>query len=427
MRRALALAIVLAIGYAARDAGGELLGPRSIGLALGFALIAAALAGDVADHVRLPRVTGYLLFGLVCGPYLANIISRPMARELQIFTGLAVALIALIAGLEINFARMRAELGAMMRLGGTTIGLLYLVLPPVIWLAWPWLGIWPEAAGLVKLALVLLLTTLVSSFSPTVTIAVITESRAAGPLSQLTLAVVILGDLILILCFALSMQFLRWTLGEIDAGEVGLLPHLSWEIFGSFAFGTLVGALFALYLRHVGRELVVMVIAVCAVLSALGGALHFETVLAALAAGLVIENIAPPSGDAFREAVERSAVPVLIVFFVTAGASLQLDALAVIGPLAVLVAILRAAVLWAGTAAGTRLAAIPDQGRMVWMGLVSQAGVTLGLTMLVAAEYPEWGAPLETLVLSLIALHQLVGPVLFRAALARAGEVGKVD
>ena len=69
----------------------------------------------------------------------------------------------------------------------------------------------------------------------------------------------------------------------------------------------------------------------------------------------------------------------------------------------------------------------PPIGDKVWMGMVSQAGVTLGLTLIIAGEYPTWGATVQTLVVSLIALHQLVGPVLFRAALSRAGEIGKMD
>jgi hypothetical protein len=59
------------------------------------------------------------------------------------------------------------------------------------------------------------------------------------------------------------------------------------------------------------------------------------------------------------------------------------------------------------------------------MGLVSQAGVTLGLTLIVAAEFPAWGATLQTLMVALIAIHELIGPVLFRTALAKAGEVGR--
>jgi hypothetical protein len=61
------------------------------------------------------------------------------------------------------------------------------------------------------------------------------------------------------------------------------------------------------------------------------------------------------------------------------------------------------------------------------MGLVSQGGVTLGLASLVASEFPAWGATLYTLILALTAIHIIVGPVLFRASLARADEIGRMD
>lgn len=398
-------------------AGGQL-----SALALGFALIAAALSGALLERVGLPRVTGYLLFGMVCGPYVLSIITRPMARELQLINGLAVVLIAFIAGLEINVQRLRPRLGSMLQLCGVSMLTLYAGLFVTFWAGWSWLGIAPEATALQKTAIVAILTTVVASFSPTVTIAILAESRAAGPLSELTVAVVIIADLVLILLFTLVMQFVRFAFG--GTGEVGLFVSVSWEIFGSFAFGAVVGAVFGLYLRFVGRELAVALLGVCALIAGVGAQLHIEPLLAALAAGLVVENIAPPRGDMLKDATEKSALPVLVVFFAAAGASLQLDALATIGGIAVLVALIRMGLIWSGMKLGVAYARIPrDIGDLVWMGTISQAGVTLGLTLIVAAEYPTWGVTVQTLTLALIALHQLAGPVLFRAALSRAGEI----
>ena len=425
MRRFLALVVTVAIVWMAvaadtTPAGGG----GTVGLALGFALIAAALAGELFERVRLPRVTGYLLFGMICGPYIANIITRPMARELQLINGLAVVLIALIAGLEINVSRLRPRLRAILQLGGATMGALYVVLFAVFWVAWPWLGIAPELQGLQRVAVAAVLSTVVASFSPTVTIALIAESRASGPLSELTLALVILADLVLILVFTLVMQGVRFAFGGIQ--DVGLFVELSWSVFGSFAFGAAIGALFALYLRYVGRELAVSLLAMCTIIAVVGAQFHLEPLLAALAAGLLVENVAPPRGDHLKEAVERGALPVLIVFFAAAGASLQLDALATIGGVALAISALRMVVIWGSSRAGARWAGIAQPiGGLVWMGLVSQAGVTLGLTLLVVAEFPDWGQAVQTLVVALIALHQLAGPVLFRAALATAGEVGQ--
>lgn len=426
MRRLIALALTIGVvWFVVSGAGITPPAPRFTALALGFSLIAAALTGALVERVRLPRVTGYLLFGMICGPYILNIITRPMARELQLINGLAVVLIAFIAGLEMNFQRLRPRMRAMLQLGSISMLGLYVGLFAAFWLAWPWLG-FEGYSTLQKAAIIGILTAVVASYSPTVTIALIAESRASGPLSELTLAVVILADLILILAFTLVMQFVRYAFG--GTGEVGLFVSLSWEIFGSFAFGAMVGALFAFYLRYVGREVAVALVAVCAIIAGLGSQLHLEPLLAALAAGLVVENIAPPRGDMLKQAVERGALPVLVVFFAAAGAALQLDALAVIGWLAIAVSALRMALIWGAMKVGARYAGIgPPMGDMVWMGMVSQAGVTLGLTLIIVGEYPTWGTIVQTLVVSLIALHQLIGPVLFRSALARAGEIGKMD
>jgi Kef-type K+ transport system membrane component KefB len=307
-------------------------------------------------------------------------------------------------------------------MGAVTLAVMYAVLFIAFWLTWPLLGVGPELRGLQRFALAALLTTVVASFSPTVTLALIAESRASGPLTELTLALVIAADLALILMFTFVMQMVRHVFGGTH--EVGLFVSLSWEIFGSFAFGAGVGALFALYLRHVGKEVPVALIAICAMMAGAGRHLHLEPLLAALAAGLVVENVATSGGEALKQAVERGALPVLVVFFAAAGAALQLDALATIGGIAVVVSALRMAVIWVATRAGAAYARIDQAtGGLVWMGLVSQAGVTLGLVLIIAAEFPTWGVTMQTLVVALIALHQLVGPVLFRTALARAGEI----
>ena len=399
----------------------------TVALALGFALVAASLLGEVAERVRLPKLTGYLIFGLLCGPYLLNLITATMARELQLVNGLAIALIALIAGLEINLQRLRSRLRAIVTAGGLTLAIMYAGLAALFMAAWPWLPIAPGAGGLERLAMVLVLTVMVVSFSPTVTIAVVAESRARGPLSELVLAIVVLADLALILSFTLVMQFARATLGGEVGGE-GLLARISWEIVGSLAFGAVAGSVFAIYLRTVGRELTIALLGLCVFLSVSGPAWHLEPLLAALAAGLVIENIAPARADALRDAVERSALPVLVVFFAAAGASLRLDALSTIGVAAAALALARVGAIRAGMRVGLKAAGLVDPvSQLSWMGLVSQAGVTLGLAILVANEFPGWGAAVQALVVSMIALHQLAGPILLRAALVRAGEVGALD
>ena len=428
MRRIAALGIVLLAGWVAHRGApaGEPVS-SAVPFAIGFALIAAVLAGELVERLALPRVSGYLLLGLVCGPYVGNLITAPMARELQVFNGIAVALIAFIAGLEINVARLRPRARSLVTLATAVLGVMYAVILPVIWIAWPWLPIAPDASGLVRFAMALVLTVVVISFSPTVTIAVVAENRARGPFTELVLALVIFADLVLILSFTLAMQLAGAALGAAGHEAAGLGAHLAWDIGGSFAFGAAVGGLFALYLRFVGREVTLALLGTCAILAALGQRLALEPLLAALAAGLVVENVASTSGDVLRDSVERGALPVLVVFFAAAGASLHLDALGELGLVAVGIAVLRAGAARAGVLAGVRAGRLGGLAGQAWMALVSQAGVTLGLAIVVASRYPTWGATLQTLVVALITLHEVIGPVLFRAALAKAGEIGGMD
>ena len=426
MARAAALLLSLVLTWAlARWAPPEA-AFRATALALGVALVAAALAGTFIERLKLPRVTGYLLFGLLCGPYAANILTRPMARELQLVNGLAVTLIAFVAGLEMNAKRLAPRVRTIARLGGITIALTYGLLFIIIFAAWPWLGIDATFSGLQRAAAAALLTSLVASFSPTVSIAIVAESRAAGSFTELTLAIVILADLVLILAFTLLMQLVRSAFG--GSVHVGIAVTVAWEIGGSMAFGALAGALLALYLTYVGREVPLVILAFCGAIAGISARFALEPLMTALAAGLVVENLAPSTGDLVKGAVERSALPVLVVFFAAAGTSLEVDALATLGWIALALSAVRAGVIWFSARTARSAAGLTDDASaMTWMALVSQAGVTLGLTLIVASEYPGWGTAVQVLMLALIALHQLVGPVLYRSALARAGEIGRMD
>lgn len=424
---ALAIIVVTTALVTSGDAAASRGAGPGTALAIGFALIAASLTGELFERFRLPRISGYLFFGVVCGPYAAAILTPAMARELQIINGVAIALIAFIAGLEINFVRLRPQLEAMLTMGGVMVALMWVTLGLLFFGVWPWLPIAPEVTGLARAALAALLATVTVSFSPTVSIAVITESRARGPLSELVLALVVLADLMLILLFTLSMESVRFALGSGQAGH-GILSGLAWEIFGSFAFGGIVGACFAFYLRYVGREVTVVLLGVAVILSQVGGMLHFEPLLAALGAGLVVENIAPPEGDGLRLAVERGALPVLVLFFAAAGANLHIGAVKEVGLFAVVIAGVRLALIRVSARVGARVAGLSGEApSMAWMGLVSQAGVTLGLAILINLEFPDWGARLYALVVAMITLHETIGPILFRTALARAGEIGRMD
>jgi trehalose-6-phosphate synthase/Kef-type K+ transport system membrane component KefB len=424
MRRVVALALAVLAVLWVRALGATVdIGSAGTALALGFTLLGAWIAGDLFRRFDLPRLSGYLLFGVVAGPYLGNVINESMAGQLQVITGIATTVIALIAGLSLNFDRLGERFGSIMRMTATTLAVAMGALLAIVWIAWPFLDPSLEATPLQRLAMAALLVLMVVSFSPTMTAAVTAETGARGRFSELVLAMVILADLALLVLFSLVLQLTRaaFTTG---ASDVTIVARFAWEVGGAVAFGALVGALFALYVRYVAREVTLVLIVMCGLLSQVGTTQQFEPLLAAVTAGLVIENLAVAQGEALKAAVQRGAPPILVIFFVAVGASLEVGALATVGLMALAVAALRIVVIRMGLAAGLRASGIDAAtGKYVWTGLISQAGITLGLASIVAAEFPGWGTQLQTLLVAMIALHEIVGPVFFRYGLARAGDL----
>jgi trehalose 6-phosphate synthase len=423
----LLVAVVLLLRYIGADLASP--EPPSTALALGFTLIVAMMTGEVLRRFRMPRLTGYLLFGLLVGPYLGNVITEVMSRQLQTVNGVATSLIAFIAGLTLNFERIGRRHTGVGRMIATMLAVAMAGLFVAAWVAWPWLPIAPAAGGAGKVAMVALFAIIVISFSPTMAAAVVSETGARGRVSDLVIAIVVVSDLVAVVLFSLAMQFARAALVAGSSADVSVLSRLAWEIGGAVAFGSLVGALFALYLRYVAREVTLVLLGVCVLLSQVGAVQRVEPLLAAMTAGLVLQNVAVPQADALKTAVQRGALPVLVVFFVSVGASLQFSALLTAGMLAGVLALLRVALIRLGVTAGLSAGGMdPSIGTHLWAGLISQAGITFGLASVLATEFPDWGGRVQTLLVALIVIDELAGPALFRLELSRAGEVdAKID
>jgi Kef-type K+ transport system membrane component KefB len=126
------------------------------------------------------------------------------------------------------------------------------------------------------------------------------------------------------------------------------------------------------------------------------------------------------------DGVHRNSLPLYALFFALAGASIHIDELRELWMFALLFVVLRAAAIFTGTLAGARAAdAEPEVRRYAWLGFISQAGVTLGMVVIAGRAFPEWGAELRTLFVSMVAIHELIGPVAMQYGLRRAGEMGK--
>ena len=169
MKQLAALVIAVVVVLWVRAIGGPVTsGTAGAALAIGFTLLGAWVAGDVLRRFRLPRLSGYLLFGVLIGPNLGDVITETMAVQLHFVTGIATTLIALIAGLTLNLDRLSQQFKAIARLTIWTLAISMAGIAAVVWIAWPWLSIAPNATGLERVAIVTLLVLITVSFSPIV-------------------------------------------------------------------------------------------------------------------------------------------------------------------------------------------------------------------------------------------------------------------
>lgn len=404
------------------DAAGVVDPAGSAVLGLGCLLLGGLGAGELAARWRLPRLTGYVVFGMVGGPAAVGLVTRPDLAQLHLFEELALGLIALTAGGEFRLREGRTRLGPVLTV--TTVQVV--VIPAAVALAMAGLlslssALGPLSAAELAAAAAVLGVIAVAN-SPATTIAVITELRARGPLTDTVLGVTVLKDLVILLLFTLVYSLAR---GWVGAGEVGLgvLGEIGLEILASLGVGAALGALLGAWLRWVRgyAELAVLLLALVSVELGHGGGL--EHLVVCMAAGVVVRNLFPREAARFIEALERSSPPIYVIFFALVGAGLDLAALPAIGLVAVVYSGVRLAATWLLTRVPAALAGAPRPVvSHAWMGFVAQAGLSLGLAARVARDLPGIGRPVAALVVAAVVLNQLAGPVLWAWALRRAGE-----
>jgi Kef-type K+ transport system membrane component KefB len=399
-------------------------GPAGVTLAAGFLLLTALFAGNLFQELHLPRLTGYLLTGVVVGPYCMGLVSEQMLVELRIFNGVAIALIALTAGTELDFRGMRPLFRGIAWITGVAVLGTVVLLAAAAYL---FSGLLPFTHGRNTLQLAAIASVLgvcLAAQSPAVVVALRKEMDADGPVTRTVLGVVVLSDLVIVVLFAIVSSFARAVLGggtpeSITGGMLG------WEIFGSAGAGVLIGVLVATFLRGVPGGGALFVVTAGFLVAEVGRRVDLDPLLVALFAGLLIRNLTT-YGDRLHAEIEAASLPVYIAFFAVAGATIHLDALAAVAGPAALLVLIRAAGFLAGSSAGARLAGSGEAvRRYAGFGLLPQAGLALALAILFARSFPQLGAEASALVFGVVALNELISPILYRWALVRSGEAGK--
>jgi Kef-type K+ transport system membrane component KefB len=394
-------------------------------LAFGFLLLAAFCMGRIFAAFRLPRIVAYLSTGILAGPYVLDLVSEPMLAKLQPVSGVAICLIALTAGGELNFRKIAPLFRVIRRITMiAVIGNCFLLAAVVIALR----PLLPFLDGLDTFAIVAVAAMLgvaMSAQSPAVTMALIEETQSDGPLTGTILGVVVIADLVVIVLYAMASTLAQSALGgNAELGETA--KTIAWEIFGSIFIGVIVGMLLALYLRRVQQGLALFVLLLCIVVSEVGRRIHLDPLIVMLAAGLFLENGSKAGASALVHHLEGASLPVYLVFFALAGATIHLDLLALLAIPAATVVVTRALGFFVGSKLATRGKDVdPMVARWTWAGLLPQAGLALALALLIRRSFPELGEAMSALCFAVVAINEMVMPVVMRHALVASGEAGK--
>jgi Kef-type K+ transport system membrane component KefB len=391
--------------------------------ATGLLLLCGLLTAELLEPLRLPHLTGYIAAGALLGPHVLHFIDHPTVKQLAPVNTLALALIALAGGLELRTSDVRAVLRSLWASTALQTPVVFLSQAALFYALGSLMPFTQRLGTYALLGTAALWGVLAVSRSPSATLAILSQTRAKGPLARFSLAFVMSSDVLVLVLMAVAIAVVRPLVeagGSASGEELYAVGH---ELLGSVSVGTTLGLLLIAYMRLVGSHVLVLLAAIGFTLSDVLRDLQVEPMLTFLTAGFVVQNLSS-QGDKLLHVIEETGSVVFVVFFATAGAHLDLPLLARMWPVALGLCGGRLLATFLAQRVAGRLAGDPPLlRRWGFASMVSQAGLTLGLSAVMVRTFPSIGDGLRALVIATVAINEIVGPIFFKLALERAGEV----
>jgi Kef-type K+ transport system membrane component KefB len=383
----------------------------------GILLVCGFFGGRLAQKLRLPAITGYIVTGLLLGPSVLSLVPDTVAVQLEPIPHIALGLIAISIGGRFSMRQIRT-------LGKDTVSITLFQL--VITFGAVTLLLIAFGA---TLPVALLLGAIASATAPAATVAVISEYRARGQMTDTLLATVALDDAGCIVLFSMTAAVCAVLAGGASRAVVfsSVLKPL-WELGGSILIGLVVG--YVVHRLVVNRrdrnEMVVIVLGFVLFCSAVAMDLHLSPLMTNMVLGLTLVNLSSKNERIFRM-LEPLEAPIYAAFFALAGTELQLNLLLHVGVLGCVYIGARMAGKYLGSLLGAIVAgSSPVIRRYLGLCLFPQAGVAIGLVMIAQQNTyiasSEHAVQMVTIVLTSVLVNELIGPPIARYAIFRSGE-----
>ncbi len=396
--------------------------PFQIGplLAVGLILLVGSLSGELAKRLRLPSVTGQIIMGVILGPSALGMFSTETLHGLQPITHFALGLMTMAIGSHLNLQRLRNTIKRL-----SILVVCEALLTPLV----VFLGVLVAAEG--NWPLGLLIAAMSVATAPATIIAIIKETRSKGVFVKTLVGAVALNNMACITLFAAAYAIARARLDpNAEHTLLNIIAAPFRELLATLVLGGGAGVLLVLLTRRVRRTDVLSTasLGVLLLTSGFADALGISSMLSCMFLGIVLANLAPTKQEIGHAVFDNFETSILAVFFTLAGMELNFAYVVPAGFLALMVAgtrgfgkILsaRLAMYWAGATERVR--------RYLGMALIPQAGVAVGLVLLVQEDpiFQPVSQMFLAVGLTVVTINEVVGPILTRAALARSGDLGQ--
>ncbi|MCK4643564.1 cation:proton antiporter [bacterium] len=411
IREIIGLIIIFAIELYIHLAGIEM----NLLFDLGIMISGAFLLGEIFHRIKLPKVSGYLIVGILMGPFGSNAIDIRMAEDLQFIDMITLTIIAFIVGRELSIKRLKRDIKAILFYTFTVIIITFIsetFLSFWLYRAIPFMG--PQGfKGTLMIAIIFGFLALAKS--PLTTVALLKETGAYTRTPLLILSITVLKDIVVLICFAAFMSLMKGS----GAGSMG---KVSWEILGSFLIGGGAGALSLLYLKFIRRQKLLMLLVLAILITIISKTFHVDNLLVAITVGFIIENFSD-LGEEFLGDIEKIATFIYILFFVIRGINLDLNAVRDTWFIAIILIVMRTIITYFALMAASKIRKDPPTiYKYGWSGFINQSGVTLAMALIIRNTFPQYDA-LVAICISLIVLTDIVAPPIFKMHLFKIKEL----
>ncbi|MGM0577726.1 MAG: cation:proton antiporter [Myxococcota bacterium] len=384
--------------------------PALVLLTLGAVFLLGLAADALGRHTPLPRVTLLLVAGIAVGPSALDLLPELSNYWFPIVANMALVMVGFLLGERLVHG-LRAHRREVLTVSVVEVIVTAIVVAAVLLLAG------------VPVAIALLLAGLAPATAPAATLDVLRESGARGPMVETLLGVVALDDAWGILAFGLFLAVAEAWAGA-DSAAQGLVYGVG-HLVGGGLVGLVLGVPAAYMTGRIRKGEPMLVEALGLVFVCGGVALWLDVsyLLAAMTLGAVVARLAEHHERPFH-AIEEIEWPFMVLFFLLAGASLEVASIRELGVVGGAYILARAAGKILGAWTGARAASAPVETRR-WLGLalMPQAGVALGLALVASQRLPEVGDRVLPVAIGATVVFELIGPVLSRLALRLSGSL----